>query len=90
MQYDNIFTGVNLKTDAVICIVKSVGFEIIEIKNITVVIITLFLTIILLLVIFLIIVLILYCIRRKKVLIKHGPRVAPALVAAVMGRVSVV
>lgn len=67
---------------------KTIVFNTIEIKDITEVFVTLFLTILLLLLILLIIVLILCCIRRKKTLIKYGPKVAPALVVAVMGRVS--
>ena len=60
--------------------------NIIEVKNIDVVVTTLFLTIIFLLILILVIVLIYYCIKRNKP--KKPHKIAPAaLVAAVIGRV---
>ena len=61
--------------------------NIIEVKDISIVFIVLFLTVLILIAIFLTLTLILYCIR-KKVVIRRNPKVAPALIAAVMGKVS--
>lgn len=85
VQYDSIFTGINLEAGALICLIKAVRFNIIEIQNVTVVILTLFVTLLILMAIFLLIVLILYCIKKKSV--KRRPKVAPALIAALMGKV---
>lgn len=65
-----------------------VNTNIVEVKNLEVVIVTLFFGFLFILIILLIAVIIYYCIKRNKP--KGTPKIAPAaLVAAVIGRVSV-
>lgn len=64
-----------------------VATNIIEVKNLEVVVLTLFLGFLFILIILLVIVIIYYCIKKNR---PKGPKIAPAaLVAAVIGRVRV-
>lgn len=84
LQYDTQFVGRVFKSNTFLCLSLVVSNNYIEVENITWIIVTLFLGILIILIIILIIVLIYYCIKKWKP--KNKIRVAPALIAAVMGK----
>lgn len=86
LQYASLFAGRTLKTNASICIFKKVEINVIEKINTTVIIVLLFFGMFIMLIIVTVITIIYYCIKKNTP--KNRPRVGPALIAAVMGKVS--
>lgn len=86
MQYNTLFNGRNLSAETMLCLMKRVSPNIIEVTNATVIVTTVFITLVLIVLIILMVLVIYYLTKIRRVPRKIG--IAPAaLIAAAMGKV---